>query len=121
SVTRTVYSPVKPVSGQWAMLLAEYDKPSAKVRLWVCDIGTPDDPAAAEPVRAEATGPSAMPTVTGSLVLGRGQVAGAPAERWTGAIDNVRVFQGEVLAPAKIRRICQGAEANQPTGIGSAS
>lgn len=117
--TKTVFSPVSPVAGEWAMLLAEYDKPAARMRLWVCQVGTPDAPATAEPTRAEAPAPAVMGTVTGSLVLGRGQLEGKDAERWTGAIDNVRVFKGEVLAPAKIRRVCQGAEANQPPpGIG---
>ncbi|WP_186812741.1 LamG domain-containing protein [Cellulomonas composti] len=111
-----VYSTVAPVVGRWTMLLAEYDKAAGKQRLWVCDIGTPQDPSPGEPVGAEAPAP-VMGTTVGVLALGRAEVSDAGAQWWTGAIDNVRVFQGDVVAPAKIRRVCQGAEANQ-TGVG---
>ena len=112
AAAKVVYSRVKPVQGEWAMLLAEYDKQATKMRLWVCSIGTPDSPHRAEPLRAEGPAPSLVEAAPGQLVVGRGQLNGAATARWVGAVDNIRVFKGEVLAPAKIRRVCQGAEAN---------
>ncbi|MGC5167092.1 LamG-like jellyroll fold domain-containing protein [Luteimicrobium sp. DT211] len=109
---KAVYSPVPPKVGQWTHLTAEFDKTEKKVRLWTCDIGTPDDPAPGEPVVAEAPSPDPMWRAAGPVVLGRGQIDGAKENWWDGQIDNVRIFKNEVVAPAKIRRMCQGAEAN---------
>lgn len=102
--------------GQWVHLLGEYDKPAGKLRLYVCDAGTPDNPAVGEPILAEASMTANLPQTPGRFVVGRGFVGGAASNYWTGHVDNVRVFRGEVLAQAKIRRLCQGAEASSYVG-----
>src|SRR5690606_20945892 len=78
--------------------------------------GTPDDPAVGEPKLAEAGVAGNLPVSAGAFVVGRGLINGSPANRWNGQIDNVRIFRGEVLAEAKIRRLCQGAEASAYAG-----
>ena len=112
-VSKAVVSSVPPQSGEWTQLTAEYDAKTQHLRLWVCDIGTPDRPAPGEPVLSQWAAPSKLQPGTGPIVLGRAQQAGAGVDRWKGEIDNVRIFKGEVVADAKIRRMCQGAEANQ--------
>jgi hypothetical protein len=102
--------------GQWVHLLGEYDKPAGKLRLYVCDAGTPDAPAVGEPILAEAAMTANLPETPGRFVVGRGFIGGSPSNYWNGRIDNVRIFRGEVLAQAKIRRLCQGAEASSYVG-----
>ncbi|WP_245605803.1 LamG-like jellyroll fold domain-containing protein [Promicromonospora kroppenstedtii] len=102
--------------GQWVHLLGEYDKPEGKIRLYVCDAGTPEEPAVGEPILAESDMTSNQPASPGRFVVGRGFIDGSPAHYWNGPIDNVRIFRGEVLAQAKIRRLCQGAEASSYVG-----
>ncbi|WP_236120818.1 LamG-like jellyroll fold domain-containing protein [Cellulomonas palmilytica] len=112
-VSKAVVSSVAPRAGEWTQLTAEYDAKTQHLRLWVCDIGTPERPAPGEPVLSQWAAPSKLQPGTGPIVLGRAQQAGAGVDRWKGEIDNVRIFKGEVVADAKIRRMCQGAEANQ--------
>lgn len=115
--TMTAVKSTVPVQfGQWVHLLGEYDKPAGKLRLYVCDAGTPDEPAVGEPILAEADMTSNLPPSPGRFVVGRGFIDGSPADYWNGHIDNVRVFRGEVLAQAKVRRLCQGAEATSYVG-----
>lgn len=105
--------------GEWVHLLAEYSKTDQAMRLYVCDAGTPAEPAIGEPHRSELTGfTSAVPRTPGPLTVGRMRGTGSPSNPWDGEIDNVRVFKGEVLASAKIRRLCQGAEATGTAGDG---
>ena len=111
--TKTVASSVPPSANQWTQLTAEYDKTRGRMRLWVCEIGTPDSAKSGEPVVASGAAPTTMPLAVGPFVLGRGKSGGVDAYWWKGQIDNVRLFKGEVVADAKIRRMCQGAEANQ--------
>lgn len=114
----TVYAksgvPVK--FGEWVHLLGEYDKPEGKLRLYVCDAGTPEAPAVGEPVLTETDMTTNLPASPGRFVVGRGFIGGSPSNYWDGQIDNVRIFRGEVLAQAKIRRLCQGAEASSYVG-----
>lgn len=111
--TKTVASSVPPSANQWTQLTAEYDEKRARMRLWVCEIGTPESTKSGEPVVASGTAPMKMQLPVGSIVLGRGKSSVDDAYWWKGQIDNVRLFKGEVVADAKIRRMCQGAEANQ--------
>jgi hypothetical protein len=106
-----VFSTVPVTEGEWTYLVGEHNKDTHTIRLWVCEIGTPDDPAIGETVRSEATRSGTAWAAAGFFALGRAQTAGAASNWWPGAIDNVRVFSGEVLAESKIRRMCQGAEA----------
>jgi len=107
----TVYSTVPVTSGEWTYLVGEHDAAEDKLRLWVCEIGTPEDPATGDPVKSELPRSGAAWAAAGVFTVGRAQTSGAPSNWWPGAIDNVRVFSGEVLAESKIRRMCQGAEA----------
>jgi hypothetical protein len=102
--------------GEWVHLLGEYDKREGKVRLYVCEIGTPAEPAVAEPKLYESSYVGGLPPAPGKFVIGRGLSGGSDTHYWNGQIDNVRIFRGEVVATAKIRRLCQGAEANQMAG-----
>lgn len=102
--------------GEWVHLLGEYDKPAGKVRLYVCEIGTPTEPTVAEPKLYDADFVGDLPQASGRFVIGRGLSGGNFTHHWNGQVDNVRIFRGDVLAAAKIRRLCQGAEANQMVG-----
>jgi len=99
-------------TGEWTHLVGEYDKSQAKVRLWVCDIGTPTAPAIGEPLRSEANYTGSPWSASGAFTVGRGLAAGASTNFWPGAIDNIRVYSGDIVAESKIRRLCQGAEAS---------
>ncbi|RPF23071.1 concanavalin A-like lectin/glucanase superfamily protein [Myceligenerans xiligouense] len=102
--------------GEWVHLLGEYDKDDGTVRLYVCEIGTPTEPAVAEPKLYSTEYVGDFPQASGRFVIGRGLSGGNYTHHWNGQIDNVRIFRGEVVAAAKIRRLCQGAEANQMAG-----
>jgi hypothetical protein len=104
-------SRIAPVRGQWVHLTGAYDADTDKVSLWVCEIGTPDVPSPAEPVRADSTTTLTAPWAsTGSFNVGRRTLAGVSDNFWHGQVDNIRVFDGQVLAENKIRRLCQGAD-----------
>lgn len=102
--------PVK--GGQWVQLVGEHDESGNRLRLWVCEIGTPTAPAPAAPSRFETPRTATTWGSTGGFLIGRGEAAGAAGHWWPGVIDNVRVFTGEVASEEKIRRLCQGAEAS---------
>lgn len=104
-------SAVPVTGGEWVNLVAEYDKPAQEMRLWVCEVGTPSDPAVGEPVSSSVSRTATPWSTSGSFALGRSLFATGYARFWDGSIDNVRVFSGEVVSEAKIRRLCQGAEA----------
>lgn len=101
--------PVK--AGEWVHLVGEYDVKAPAVRVWVCEAGTPTAPTPGEPVRAEAPRGAIPVDAGGVFTLGRAWHGGAAADRFQGAIDNVRVFSGQIADSAKLRRLCQGAEA----------
>lgn len=105
------YSSVPVIGDEWVHLVGEHDAAEKKVRLWVCPVGTPDAPAQGIPVKAESARSAAPWQASGAFAVGRGLYQGGMNEWWPGQIDNVRVFSGEVVAEAKIRRMCQGAEA----------
>ncbi|MCW4384188.1 LamG domain-containing protein [Salinibacterium sp. SYSU T00001] len=103
--------PMQAAGDEWALLVGEYDAGDNKLRLRVCEVGTPQSPTSGDPVKAEASRWKAAPEALGAFTVGRGQLAGVPASFWPGSVDNVRVFKGAVLAESKIRRMCHGAEA----------
>ncbi|MFE6647247.1 hypothetical protein ACFVJS_11840 [Nocardioides sp. NPDC057772] len=118
NASKLVYAKSAAKFGEWVHLTAEYDKGAAtdaddRLRLWTCQIGTPDAPEDAEVFRSDATftGPLALPR--GKFYVGHGFYQGNPSDRINGVIDNIRIFKGDVLAEAKVRRMCQGAEAWQ--------
>jgi hypothetical protein len=111
-----VQSPVPVTGDEWTYLVGEHDSALGKMRMWVCPIGTPDEPAVAEPTKSAVSRTATPWVASGGFVVGRGLVDGAKDNWWPGAIDNVRVFAGEVVDEAKIRRLCQGAEATDFNG-----
>lgn len=110
--SETVVQSLQPViGGEWTHLVGAYDATQDELELWTCDIGTPTDPATGEPIKV-ATPRTVAPWVApAGLQLGRSMSSGAYTSYWDGSIDNVRVFDGQVMSEAKIRRLCQGAEA----------
>lgn len=98
-----------PVVGdRWVQLTGVYDPAAvggAKVRLWVCDVGTPDDPGDGQPVGYE-TARSATPwTAGGAFAVGRGK----SAEGWLGIVDEVEVYNGVVITGDTVTRGCLAA------------
>ena len=116
---KQVSSAQAAVIGEWVHVTAEYDMGAAtsqtddKLRLWTCNVGTPQAPEDAEVTRTDAsmTGPLALPR--GELYIGHSHYLGEPSGHFKGVMDNIRIFKGDVLAEAKVRRMCQGAEAWQ--------
>lgn len=105
-------SEVEPVVGEWVHLTGAYDAVEDEISLWVCPVGTPEDPLPGEPVRTTTAYPNPTPwQADGPFLIGRSQYRGEMRDFWKGAIDNVRVFDGQIVAESKIRRLCQGAEA----------
>lgn len=116
TTSTTVRSKTKVVGDEWVHLVGEHDAFEKKLRLWVCPVGTPEDPAAGLPVMSEQDRPATPWQAAGNFAVGRGFYNDAMNDWWPGQIDNVRLFQGEVVAEAKIRRMCQGAEATDLAG-----
>lgn len=104
------------VRDEWVLLVGEHNATAHTVRLWVCEVGTPGDPAKGEPVAADAQAYSTTWQSWGPLAVGRSKFYGTPRDYWSGLIDDVRVFSGQIVAEAKIRRLCQGAEAGDFPG-----
>ncbi|WP_156759682.1 LamG-like jellyroll fold domain-containing protein [Microbacterium karelineae] len=105
-------SPVIVRPDQWVHLLGEYDAVDKTSRLWVCEAGTPENPSRGEPIGPTEVTRTATPwAANGAFSVGRGLYGGAPVDWWPGKVDNIRVFSGEIVDEAKIRRLCQGAEA----------
>ncbi|MFJ2506067.1 LamG-like jellyroll fold domain-containing protein [Microbacterium sp. NPDC087592] len=118
AASTTAVSDTPVVGDQWVHLVGAHDAASKTLRIWVCEIGTPSAPGAGSPVSASTPRSATAWPATGGLVLGRGLIDGSGANWWPGRIDNVRVFSGQVLSEAKIRRMCQGAEAQDfSTGL----
>lgn len=119
--TVTAASSSSVTAGDWVYLVGEHDATAKTVRLWVCEVGTPEQLATGEPVGSAAVirGGTAWQS-PGVFAVGRGQAMGAEAAWWPGEIDNVRLFSGQIADAAKLRRLCQGAEA-EDFGHGSAA
>ncbi len=96
----TTLSGVPVTTGAWVMLAVVHDTSSAQLRLYVCDLGGREQPAAP----ASTLGMTRW-TAAGAFRIGRGQAAGLPAEAWNGAIDNIRVFDSAVDV-REIRQQC---------------
>ncbi|MFI6425996.1 LamG domain-containing protein [Promicromonospora sp. NPDC050880] len=119
SGTATVYrvmSTTPVVTGQWVHLTGAFDAKTKKVSLWVCEIGTPQDPKPADPQRYDRAEADAVSfATTRPFVVGRSLVRDVQDKFWQGRIDNVRVFDGQLVAENKVRRLCQGADAKDFT------
>lgn len=109
------------VAGEWVTIVGEYNAAAPSVRLWVCEAGTLSSPKSGQPSPVKETGLGATPSwgATGPLTIGRALSSGNPSDFWKGRIGDVRVFSDKVVSTAKIRRLCQGAEASDfPNGTG---
>ncbi|GAB4086266.1 hypothetical protein GCM10028784_28960 [Myceligenerans cantabricum] len=102
-------SDVEVEQGRWTHLLAAHDAQDDNIRLWACQIGVPHDQSPGEPVATEAVPFTSSWRSIDPFVVGRGRWGGADWGYWSGRVDNVRVWDGEIVAEAKIRRLCQGA------------
>lgn len=111
ATTHTVRSTTPPVGGQWVHLTAAHNAETKKISLWTCNIGTPEAPSVGSPKMEEVTGPASPWRATGAFAVGRGMSGSTPGQWWHGHVDNVRVFDGQVVSVPKILRMCQGAEA----------
>lgn len=98
-------------AGKWIHLTAAYDADSDRLSLYTCTIGTPTQPTAAEPVRTTSTATLTTPwAATGPFIVGRDLWNNGQTSFFDGRIDNVRVFDGQIVAENKVRRLCQGAD-----------
>lgn len=118
-----VRSEVPVTGGEWVHLVGEFDainqgEDEHSMRLWVCEIGTPSEPAIGDPKLEKETRTATPWYQAGAFTVGRALAGEQATGFWHGEIDNVRVFTGEVVDPAKIRRLCQGAEATDFGGNG---
>lgn len=110
--TEVVLNSSVPVrAGEWVHLVGQYNSVAKSMTLWACSIGTPSQPQPGSPASTTAPRAATPWAATGAFTIGRGIAAGVHGEWWPGAIDNLRVFSGEVVSETKIRRLCQGAEA----------
>jgi len=84
-----ITSSVTPQAGVWTHLAAVFDAGAGQARLYV---------------NGQQVGTASVPAVwnaTGPLLVGRSLFNGAPADHWSGDIDNVRVYLG-ALSDAQI-------------------
>ncbi|GGR11724.1 LamG domain-containing protein [Agromyces mediolanus] len=95
---------------EWVLLVAEHNATTKKTAIWSCPVGTPERPTTAVPKKSQTSRAATPWQASGPFTVGRSQYNGQPLDYWPGAIDDVRVFSGQVLSEAKIRRMCQGAE-----------
>ncbi|TBN57252.1 LamG domain-containing protein [Glaciihabitans arcticus] len=112
----SVQSAVTVKGDEWVHLVGERNATANTLQIWVCEIGTPENPAVGNPVVTSGADPTESWPASGAFTVGRGLTAGEMTGFWPGAIDNVRVFSGEVVSVEKIRRLCQGAEATDFDG-----
>jgi hypothetical protein len=104
-------STFEAVPGQWVHLTGAFDATSKKATLWACEVGTPQSPKPAEPIKSVSSATVTTPWASDRpFVVGRRWYAAAQDNFWDGRIDNVRVFDGQIVAENKIRRLCQGAD-----------
>lgn len=106
---------VPAVAGEWAHVVGIFDASAKTVRAWAC-------PLYADPAKEPLAGPASPMTVDedgqttswqpwnvgGGLRLGSGTKNGAPVWEFTGAVDEVRVYDGHQVDEAKLERICTG-------------
>jgi hypothetical protein len=102
------------VAGRWVQLTAVRDVAGSQSRLYVCDLGTADEPGNATLEGPVAAGPAPALTwnAAGKFRLGQGLANGAPANRWLGAVSGVQVWEGLIDGNEALRvgDACQHAE-----------
>lgn len=111
--TVRVYAPagVGAQAGKWVHLTGAYDADSDRLSLYTCTIGTPTQPTPAEPVVTTSAETLTTPWESnGPFIVGRDFWDATQTAFFDGRIDNVRVFDGQLVAENKVRRLCQGAD-----------
>jgi hypothetical protein len=101
-------APVEVATGEWVHLTGVYDEPADQLRVYACELGTPEAPKAAEPIPGTVASHVSTWNAVGPLRVGRGLYRGAVGDYFPGAVDDVRVFN-EIVPIDTIRQICQGA------------
>jgi hypothetical protein len=92
--------------GSWVHLTGTYDAAGGTIALYVCEIGTADEPGDLNPVTGGPVTATAAPS-SGPFRLGQGFGGAAP---FAGAISSVTVTEGVVASITSVRRAClQGA------------
>lgn len=95
---------VKP--GSWVRLTGVRDATAGELRLYVCEIGTVEEPGLGETVLAGTTSSAGSGwSSVGALQVGRAKVAGAWTEHWRGTVDRLAVADG-VFSINQMRRDC---------------
>ncbi len=109
-------SEFKVQADKWMYLVGSFDRQEKRATLTVCDpFPTLSDRRKLEVVSTEF---GASPWfAAGALQVGRGMHGGVHNDPWTGAVDNVRIWDGQVLDVdnAKVTRLCDGAEMYVPS------
>lgn len=95
-------------AGSWSHVVGVHDAAAGTVSLYVCEVGSVDNPAFGEPTLAATVPFDATWSATGSLRLGAGQREGAVAEGFVGTIDRAQVKEG-VPTVRDLVRACSGS------------
>ncbi|WP_277514116.1 LamG-like jellyroll fold domain-containing protein [Cellulosimicrobium cellulans] len=96
---------VKP--GSWVRLTGVRDAAAGELRLYVCEIGSVDDPGAGETVLAGAARTTSPGwSSSGGLQVGRAMQDGTWTDHWRGAVDRLSVVDG-VVSESQMFRECQ--------------
>ncbi|MFT3798380.1 LamG-like jellyroll fold domain-containing protein [Microbacterium sp.] len=101
--------------GRWMHLVGEYNTAtpgSPKLRLWVCDIGNPDDPGDLEPVSSQQSRSATPWKAFGSFTVGRAKAAGTSTAPWRGKVDDIQVIGGPAIDTTKVLHLCQEGTGN---------
>lgn len=93
--------------GSWVRLTGVRDAAAGELRLYVCEIGSMDDPKAGEPVlAATVAATSAGWASSGALQVGRAKADGSWGDHWRGTVDRLSVVDG-VITESQLFRDCQ--------------
>ncbi len=106
SATARAQSPVQ--AGSWSHVVGVHDATAGTVSLYVCEVGTADNPAFGEPTLAATVPFDATWSATGSLRLGAGQRDGAVVDGFVGTLDQAQVKEG-VPTGSDLVRACSGS------------
>ncbi|PTU54346.1 hypothetical protein DBB34_19910 [Sphaerisporangium cinnabarinum] len=106
SASTVALSGVEVKPGAWVRLTGVRDAAAGELRLYVCEIGSVDEPGAGETTLAGtvATTSPGWPS-SGALQVGRAQRDGTWTDHWRGAVDRVSVVDG-VQSGSQMAREC---------------
>ncbi|KQR11767.1 hypothetical protein ASF78_11110 [Cellulomonas sp. Leaf334] len=90
-------------AGPWVQLTGVHDAVGGTVALYVCPIGTADEPGTMNPVISGPVGFAGGASTTGPFRLGQGFSGASP---FAGVVSSVTVAEGVVASIASVRRSC---------------